>query len=665
MEGGIPEADISAFRECLGLSRKNPYVLRLAFSAGIGGLLFGYDTGVISGALLYIRDDFKDVDRKTWLQEAIVSTALAGAIVGASVGGWMNDRFGRKVSILVADALFFIGAVIMAAAPSAAVLIVGRIFVGLGVGMASMASPLYISEASPTRVRGALPNCNPAANTKQQLGSNNQICSLATALTVVVNAIVVIAAVRCGCDRCDVNYFAIKTIFLNPMRVHVDVLRSDTAAAPGTWRWMLGVAALPAVIQIVLMFFLPESPRWLYRKGRGDEGEIILRKIYQPEDVEAEIYALKESVALELKEAESTGNISIVTLFKTKSVRRGLYAGMGLQIFQQFVGINTVMYYSPTIVQLAGFASNQTALLLSLITAGLNAFGSILSIYFIDKTGRKKLALISLCGVVLSLILLTVTFRQTETHSPFISKVESYHFNNGTCPGYGKAVDQSQWDCMKCLKASPECGFCADGSDKCQFQIPKILASHANSIPTLVPRKERERKDAEIASAEFMELLPGACLAMNDNTKNECHDGQRAWYTRGCPSKFGWLALVGLGLYIIFFSPGMGTVPWVVNSEIYPLRYRGICGGIASTTVWVSNLIVTQTFLTLTEAIGTAWTFMLFGCVAVVAIVFVLICVPETKGVPMEEVEEMLNQRAMHLRFWEKESAARKGNGGV
>ncbi|RHN56878.1 putative major facilitator, sugar transporter, major facilitator superfamily [Medicago truncatula] len=113
---------------------------------------------------------------------------------------------------------------------------------------------------------------------------------------------------------------------------------------------------------------------------------------------------------MELKEAESSEKISMITLLKTTSVRRGLYAGMGLQIFQQFVGINTVMYFSPTIVQLAGFASNQTAMLLSLITAGLNAFGSLISIYFIDKTGRKKLALISLFGVVLSLVLLTVTF---------------------------------------------------------------------------------------------------------------------------------------------------------------------------------------------------------------------------------------------------------------
>ncbi|XP_020240526.1 probable inositol transporter 2 [Cajanus cajan] len=571
MEGGVPEADISAFRECLSLSWKNPYVLRLAFSAGIGGLLFGYDTGVISGALLYIRDDFKAVDRKTWLQEAIVSTALVGAIIGAAVGGWMNDRFGRRKSIIVADTLFFIGSVIMAAAISPAILIVGRVFVGLGVGMASMASPLYISEASPTRVRGALVALNSFLITGGQFLS-----------------------------------YLINLAFTK---------------APGTWRWMLGVAAAPAIIQVVLMFTLPESPRWLFRKGKEEEGKAILRKIYAADEVEAEIQALRDSVSLELKEAESSGKISIINLLKTKSVRRGLIAGMGLQVFQQFAGINTVMYYSPTIVQLAGFASNQTALLLSLITSGLNAFGSIVSIYFIDKTGRKKLALFSLCGCVLALALLTATFRETETHSPMVSPVETSHFNN-TCPSFHTTVNPSEWDCMKCLKASPECGFCASGSNR---------------------------------------LLPGACLISNDATKGLCQKDKRAWYTKGCPSKSGWLAILGLALYIIFFSPGMGTVPWVVNSEIYPLRYRGICGGIASTTCWVSNLIVSQSFLSLTEGIGTAWTFMLFGFVAFLGIFFVLIFVPETKGVPMEEVEQMLEERAVHLKFWQKRSVPQKG----
>ncbi|KAE8722945.1 Inositol transporter 1 [Hibiscus syriacus] len=243
-------------------------------------------------------------------------------------------------------------------------------------------------------------------------------------------------------------------------------------------------------------------------------------------------------------------------LLKTKTVRRGLIAGVGLQVFQQFVGINTVMYYSPTIVQLAGFASNRTALLLSLITSGLNALGSIVSIYFIDRTGRKKLLLISLFGVAVSL------------------------------------------------------GLLAGFSYK-----PWLLGLH------------------EVFEGFISKLL---------------------WYTRGCPSNFGWLALVGLALYIIFFSPGMGTAPWIVNSEIYPLRFIGVCGGIAATANWISNLIVAQSFLSLTEAIGTSWTFLIFGVISVVALLFVIVYVPETKGLPTEEIEKMLETRTLHFRFWER-----------
>lgn len=572
MEGGIHPTDASGFRDCLSLAWKNPYVLRLAFSAGIGGFLFGYDTGVISGALLYIRDDFK-LDKKTVLQETIVSMAIAGAIIGAAIGGWFNDRLGRRTTILIADFLFFIGAVIMAAAPNPALLIVGRVFVGFGVGMASMTSPLYISEASPAKVRGALVSTNGFLITGGQFLS-----------------------------------YLINLAFTK---------------VPGTWRWMLGVAGLPALLQFILMLLLPESPRWLYRKGREEEAKTILRKLYPEEDVEAEIQALKESVEAEIQEKGSSEKITLVRLLKTKTVRRGLIAGVGLQVFQQFVGINTVMYYSPTIVQLAGFASNQTALLLSLVTAGLNAGGSIVSIYFIDRTGRKKLLVISLCGVIISLGLLSAVFHETTTHSPAVSAAEPSHFTAYTCPDYTSAgTSAAKWDCMKCLKASsPDCGFCASSTDK---------------------------------------LLPGSCLISNDTVKDMCHGDHRLWYTRGCPSKYGWLALIGLALYIIFFSPGMGTVPWIVNSEIYPLRFRGVCGGIAATANWISNLIVSESFLTLTQVIGTSWTFLIFGVISVVALFFVLICVPETKGLPIEEIEKMLEMRALHFKFWEKPSPPQK-----
>lgn len=162
----------------------------------------------------------------------------------------------------------------------------------------------------------------------------------------------------------------------------------------------------------------------------------------------------------------------MIKLLKTKTVRRGLYAGVGLQIFQQFVGINTVMYYSPSIVQLAGFASNETALLLSLVTAGLNALGSIVSIYFIDRTGRKKLLVISLFGVIISLGILTAVFHETTSHSPLV-RITNTPLKAYTCPDYSFADNSASWDCMKCLKASsPDCGFCASGTNKVKKKAP-------------------------------------------------------------------------------------------------------------------------------------------------------------------------------------------------
>lgn len=200
------------------------------------------------------------------------------------------------------------------------------------------------------------------------------------------------------------------------------------------------------------------------------------------------------------------------------------------QAFQQFTGINTVMYYSPTIVQMAGFQSNQLALLLSLIVAGMNAAGTIVGIYLIDHVGRRKLALSSLTGVFISLAILSGAF---------------YMGSSGS----------------------------------------------------------------------------GSQL-------------------------YGWLAVVGLALYIAFFAPGMGPVPWTVNSELYPQAYRGICGGMSATVNWISNLIVAQTFLSLANAVGTGTTFLILAGVAVLAFVFVIAFVPETKGLTFEEVEKLLKERA-------------------
>lgn len=576
MEGGPAKANAQEFTTCINLIRQNPFVLKLALSAGLGGFLFGYDTGVISGALLYIRDDFSSVDRSTTLQETIVSTAIAGAIVGAALGGWMSDHFGRRKTLMQADLVFLLGAILMAAAPIPAILIMGRICVGLGIGMASMTSPLYISEASPTKVRGAIVSTNGLLITGGQFLS-----------------------------------YCINLAFTK---------------APGTWRWMLGIAAVPAIIQFFLMFYLPESPRWLYRKKREAEAIAIMKRIHPPEDIENEIQELKQSVEEEIELHGPSQKIQFSQLWKVKEVRYALIAGCGIQIFQQFVGINTVMYYSPTIVQLAGFASNTVALLLSLITSGLNALGSILAIYLIDKFGRRKLLISSLLGVIASLVLLTIVFHITTDSSPLVSRKATEQFSGYQCPQY--ISTSATWDCMRCLKASPECGFCASGGNQ---------------------------------------LLPGACLLSNSTVKHVCEGDSRPWFTRGCPSQYGWVAVLGLALYIIFFAPGMGTLPWVINSEIYPLRYRGTCGGLAATSNWVSNLIVAQTFLTMTVTIGTSMTFLVFGVISVIALFFVLIVMPETKGLSLEQIEGTLQQRVdnFSFKFWKKNNPKVSSNKGT
>ncbi|KAL4289418.1 hypothetical protein AHAS_Ahas19G0384200 [Arachis hypogaea] len=454
---------------------KNPYILGLTAVAGIGGMLFGYDTGVISGALLYIKDDFEEVRNSNFLQETIVSMAIAGAILGAAAGGWINDAYGRKKATLIADVIFGSGAIGMAAAPNHYVLILGRFLVGLGVGVASVTAPVYIAEASPSEIRGSLVSTNVLMITGGQF------------LSYIVN----LAFTR----------------------------------VPGTWRWMLGVSAVPALVQFTLMLFLPESPRWLFTKNRKNEAVDVLSKIYDFARLEDEVDFL---TAQSEQERQRRKNIRFTDVFKSKEIKLAFLVGAGLQAFQQFTGINTVMYYSPTIVQMAGFRSNELALLLSLIVAGLNACGTILGIYLIDHAGRRKLSLYSLAGVIVSLIILSISF----------------------------------------FKQSSE-----------------------NAL-------------------------------------------------------YGWLAVLGLALYIAFFSPGMGTVPWTVNSEIYPEQYRGICGGMSATVNWVSNLIVAESFLSVAQGAGTGPTFLIIAGIAVLAFLFVLVFVPETKGLTFDEVEILWKDRA-------------------
>ena len=220
-------------------------------------------------------------------------------------------------------------------------------------------------------------------------------------------------------------------------------------------------------------------------QGKEEEAKNILLRIYRKDEIEEEMRSMEESVQAE-KEENLKGEKNFVKrlkdAFSNDVVRRGLYAGIAAQVAQQFVGINTIMYYSPTIVQFAGIASNSTALALSLITSGLNAFGTILSMVFIDKYGRRRLMLISLVGIIICLAVSSAIFFVAAKHAPAVSYQDTLDFPpNSTCYSYTNAPNFRSWNCMQCLRA--ECAFCANTDN--QVGSSNFLLSYANTVRPL------------------------------------------------------------------------------------------------------------------------------------------------------------------------------------
>ena len=200
-----------------------------------------------------------------------------------------------------------------------------------------------------------------------------------------------------------------------------------------------------------------------------------MEKIYPAEEVEEEVQALKASIEAE-KAQEGPVNENFFAKLKAAwgnvVVRRGLYAGITVQVAQQFVGINTVMYYSPTIVQFAGFATNSTAFALSLINSGLNVVGTIISMLFVDRYGRRRLMIVSMFGIIVCLVVLSVMFIEADSHAPPVSHSESFNFSvNSTCPSFVQASNPASWNCMTCLNASPKCAFCSNGASQVSFNF--------------------------------------------------------------------------------------------------------------------------------------------------------------------------------------------------
>jgi len=438
-------------------------VLRIASIAAMGGLLFGYDTGVISGALLFLAPQFK---LSSLGQELVVSSVLAGCILGAAASGRLADLLGRRNLTIICAAVFFIGSLFCAAAQGVHSLVMGRVIIGLAIGVASFVVPLYISEISPPARRGALVSLNQ--------------------LMITVGILV--------------------SYLVDDLFVH----------AAQSWRYMFLLGVAPALVLGIGMVFLPSSPRWLVLQGREDEAFSILKKTLGPAQAEGELMAMRA-----VGQADSGGAMAELM---APWLRPALLIGLGIMFIQQATGINTVIYYAPTIFKMSGFTSNAAAISATVGVGAINVLFTVVSIKLLDRWGRKPLLSIGLAGMAASLFALGLVF----------------------------ALEDSLGDSLR------------------------------------------------------------------------------------------WLAVASVGVYIASFAVSLGPIAWLLISEIYPLKIRGLAMSLATLANWFINFLVAISFLSIIDGLGKTGAFWLYAAVGLMGLIFCRLYAPETKGVPLERIEANL-----------------------
>jgi SP family galactose:H+ symporter-like MFS transporter len=444
------------------------FVYVVAIAAALAGLLFGVDIGAITGALPFIRGDFNLNDQQ---QGVIVSSVLIGAVLGTLISGYISRRFGRHLAILISSIIFCIGALLSAFATSPDMLIGVRIFLGIALGLASFTAPLYLSEVAPQKIRGAL-------------------------------------------------------IALYQFMITVGILAafmSDMAFTPaGAWRWMLGVTFIPAFIMFLSVLALPKSPRWLMLRGEREETIAVLNRVRHEHEVIPETDEIAESV----KHAHGA-----MAAFRMKGFKKLLFLGVMLQLLQQFSGINAVLYYAPTILKMAGFATPEQQIWWTVIIGLVNCLTTIVAIAVIDKLGRRPVLFFGSTVIIVSLVLLGLAFHVgMETHA--------------------------------------------------------------------------------------MQVLAVICILT----------------------------------FIVGFAISLGPVIWILCAEIFPLQGRDIGVTFSTTSNWICNAIVGFSFLLVLHRFGPAGTFWMFSGIGVFTLWFFAYCVPETKGVSLEKIEQNLLQ-GKRLRF--------------
>lgn len=456
------------------------YVVFLSIVAAIGGILFGYDTAVISGTISSVEAQFSlNAMQVGWF----VGCALVGSILGVAVAGILSDRFGRKLTMLVAAILFTASGIGCAISQSFTELVIYRIIGGIGIGVVSIVSPMYISEVAVARWRGTL---------------------------------------------VSLYQLAITIGFLAAYLVNFQILRSAETAVYDTpwlhwimvdemWRGMLGSNALPALLFFIVIFFIPESPRWLILRNRTERAHAVLEHIYRSsEAADGEIATIRD--------AEKAAPKSEWRSLTSPGMRRALLIGVAIAMLGQFMGVNAVLYYGPTIFEDAGLSSGDS-LFSQVLVGAVNMLTTVIALVIIDRVGRKQLVYWGVSGMILSLLCIGVYF-----------------------------------------------------------------------------------------------LFGGA------------------W---GLSSTF---LLIFFLAYVFCCAISISAVIFVLLSEMYPTRVRGLAMSIAGFSLWIGTYLIGQLTPWMLETLTPAGTFFLFAAMCIPYILIMWRAVPETTGRSLEEIE----------RYWQK-----------
>ncbi|XP_010114764.1 PREDICTED: solute carrier family 2, facilitated glucose transporter member 10, partial [Chlamydotis macqueenii] len=528
----------------------------------LGGLVFGYELGIISGALLQLQIDFHLSCLK---QEVLVSALLTGALFASLVGGILIDRHGRRRAILVSNLVLLVGSLILTLVRSFIGLVIGRMTVGFAISVLSMACCIYVSEMVAAHQRGLLVSLYEAGITVGILLS-----------------------------------YALNYIF---------------ADVDEGWRYMFGLAIAPTAMQFLSILFLPVNPVKLSSWDSDCQKSLI--QLQNTEDraaVKREPYKEK--------------HYSFLDLFRTRdNMRRRTLVGLGLVLFQQFTGQPNVLGYASKIFHSVGFQSNSSAILASVGLGAIKVVATLVAMAFADKAGRRVLLMAGCVVMAISVTTIGLTSRVVP------------------------------------LAMARDCKAAADPNASHSLpQHPMMpISSHSAvspSPPALGAVKSQAGPGfaAMRSSTQSREVVPNYSLSHKRGLVGQAKEepvGSTGPPFRGAPwaehMVLNWITLLSMMAFVSAFSVGFGPMTWLVLSEIYPAGIRGRAFAFCNSFNWAANLLISLSFLDLIDAIGFSWMFLLYGLMGVMAVIFIYLFVPETKGQSLEEIDQQFSRK----RVWE------------